>query len=106
MREALQASHADQRREHQEAIKRLQAEHARLGERISAMYIDKLDGKIGDFFDRFAGEWRGEQQRLQREIDRHETAERSYMEGVQILELARNAKGCSNSKSHAKSGAC
>jgi hypothetical protein len=31
------------------------------------MYIDKLDGKIGgDFFDRFAGEWRGEQQRLQR----------------------------------------
>jgi hypothetical protein len=37
---------------------RLQAEHARLGERINAMYIDKLDGKIGgDFFDRFAGEW-------------------------------------------------
>jgi len=92
VRQALQASHADQKREHQEAIKRLQAEHARLGERISAMYIDKLDGKIGDFFDRFAGEWRGEQQRLQREIDRHETAERSYMEGVQILELARNAK--------------
>jgi hypothetical protein len=94
VREALHASHADQRREHQEAIKRLQAEHARLGERINAMYIDKLDGKIGgDFFDRFAGEWRGEQQRLQREIDRHETAEQSYMdEGVQILELARNAQ--------------
>lgn len=30
---------------------------------------------------------------MQREIDRHETAEQSYMdEGVQILELARNAQ--------------
>jgi hypothetical protein len=58
------------------------------------MYVDKLDGKIGgDFYDRFAGEWREEQRRLQREIDRHQQAEESYMdEGVQILELARNAQ--------------
>lgn len=94
VREALHTSHADERREHEEAIKRLQAEHRRLGERISAMYIDKLDGKIGgDFYDRFAGQWREEQQRLQRDIDRHEQAEQSYMdEGVRILELARNAQ--------------
>lgn len=94
VREALHASHADQRQEHQAAIGRLRAEHTRLGERINAMYIDKLDGKIGgDFFDKFAGEWRADQQRLQRDIDRHETAEQSYMEeGVQILELARNAQ--------------
>jgi DNA invertase Pin-like site-specific DNA recombinase len=94
VREALQASHADQRREHQEAIAGLQAEHKRLGDRINAMYVDKLDGKIGgDFYDRFAGEWREEQLRLQREIDRHEAAEQSYMdEGVQILELARIAQ--------------
>jgi hypothetical protein len=40
-----------------EAIERLRAEHERLGERISAMYIDRLDGKIGgDFHDKFAGE--------------------------------------------------
>ena len=58
------------------------------------MYIDKLDGKIGgDFYDRFAGQWREEQQRLQRDIGRHEQAEQSYMdEGVRILELARNAQ--------------
>ena len=61
---------------------------------ISAMYIDKLDGKIGgDFYDQMACEWRDEQRRLPREIDRHEGAEQSYMdEGVQILELARNAQ--------------
>ncbi len=94
VREALQASHADERREHEAAMEWLRAEHKRLGERINAMYIDKLDGKIGgDFYDRFAGEWREEQLRLQREIDRHESAEQSYMdEGVQLLELARNAQ--------------
>lgn len=94
VREALHASHADERHEQEEAIKRLQAEHRRLGERISAMYVDKLDGKIGgDFFDKMAGEWREEQRRLQRDIDRHEEAEQSYMdEGVRILELARNAQ--------------
>ena len=94
VRDALHASHADERREHEEAIRRLQAEHKRLGDRINAMYVDKLDGKIGgDFYDKFAGEWREEQFRLQREIDRHEAAEQSYMdEGVQILELASNAQ--------------
>jgi hypothetical protein len=58
------------------------------------MYIDKLDDKIGgDFYDRFAGEWREEQLRLQREIDRHEAADQSYIdEGVRILELAQNAQ--------------
>ena len=40
--EALHASHADERREHEEAIRRLQGEH-RLGDRINAMYVDKLD---------------------------------------------------------------
>lgn len=94
VREALHASHADERHEHGEAIKRLQAEHRRLGDRISTMYIDKLDGKIGgDFFDKMAGQWREEQRRLQDDIDRHEDAEQSYMdEGMRILELARNAQ--------------
>jgi site-specific DNA recombinase len=94
VRDALLASHADERREHQEAVIRLQAECRRLDERINAMYIDKLDGKIGgDFYDKFAGEWRDEQRRLQREIGRHQNAEESYMdEGVRILELARNAQ--------------
>ena len=53
VREALRASHADQRREHREAIERLRAEYDRLERRIEAMYINKLDGKIGaDFYDK------------------------------------------------------
>ncbi len=39
------------------------------------------------------GQWREEQECCLREIARHEAAEQSYMdEGVQILELARNAQ--------------
>ncbi len=39
-----------------------------------------------------SNQWREEQNRCPREIDRHRSAEQSYMdEGVQILELARNA---------------
>jgi site-specific DNA recombinase len=92
--EALDASHADERREHEEAIKRLRAEYDRLQNRIHAMYVDKLDGKVdGVFFERMSGEWRGEQDRCQREIERHQTADQSYLEeGVRILELARNAQ--------------
>ena len=37
VRAALHAMHADERHEHQEAIKWLQAEHRRLGKRIDAM---------------------------------------------------------------------
>ena len=40
-----------------------------------------------------SNEWRDEQNRCLREIERHEAAEQSYMdEGVQILELARSAQ--------------
>ena len=57
MRVALHASHADERREHEQVIERLKTEHKRLQGRIDAMYIDKLDGKIGgEFFDRMAGD--------------------------------------------------
>jgi site-specific DNA recombinase len=94
VRDALHASHVDERCEHDETIKRHQAEDKRLQDRIHAMYVDKLDGLVdAAFFDKMSNQWREEQNRCQREIDRHRSAEQSYMdEGVQILELARNAQ--------------
>ena len=56
MRDALHATHADQRREHKEVIKRHQAEYKRLDDRIRAMYVDKLDGTI-EKVQSFATEW-------------------------------------------------
>jgi site-specific DNA recombinase len=62
--------------------------------RIDAMYIDKLDGKVGgEFYERMAGQWREEQTCCLRDIDCHHEAEQSYMdEGVRILELASKAQ--------------
>ena len=94
VRDALHASCADELGEHEEAIKRLQTEHKRLQDRIHAIYVDKLDGLIDTaFFDKMSNQWREEQNRCQREIDRHQNADKSYLdEGVQLLELARNAQ--------------
>jgi DNA invertase Pin-like site-specific DNA recombinase len=93
VREALRQSHEDERRFHEEAVDRLRAESDRLQARLEAMYVDKLDGRIDQAsYDRRAGEWRSEQDRLLRGIDEHQAANRSYLdEGVQLLELAGRA---------------
>jgi site-specific DNA recombinase len=94
VREALHASHADERSEHEEAIRRHRAEHKRLDDRIHTMYVDKLDGLVDSaFFEKMSNQWREEQTLCLREIERHQNADRSYLdEGVQLLELARNAQ--------------
>jgi hypothetical protein len=58
------------------------------------MCVDKLDGGVDTaFFDKMSSERRDEQNHCLREIERHQSAEKSYMdEGVQILELGRNAQ--------------
>lgn len=91
--EALRQSHNDAKRHHDEAISRLQAEYNRLQNRIDAMYLDKLDGRVdAAFFDRKASEWRGEQDRLLLTIEDHQSANQTYLEeGVRLLELAQGA---------------
>jgi site-specific DNA recombinase len=93
LREALRESHGDEKRFHEEAVERLRAGYDRLQNRLDAMYVDKLDGKIDEgFYDRRAGEWRSEQDRLLRAVEEHQAANRTYLdEGVQLLELASRA---------------
>jgi site-specific DNA recombinase len=93
VRQALSESHRDERQFHDDAIAKLQREHRRLQDRIDAMYEDKLDGRIGnDFFDTKASGMRTAQAAVMRDLEAHQTANRSYIEeGVQLLELAHNA---------------
>ena len=73
VRDALHASHAEERRELEEAIRRLEAECKRLDDRIHAMYADKLDGLIdAAFFQKMSNQWREEQGRCRRHIERPE----------------------------------
>ena len=90
---ALRESHVDEKAFHDEAITRLQGEYRRLQNRIDAMYLDKLDGRIDTaFFDTRSAEWRAEQDRLLRDVQTHQNANQTYIEeGVQLLELAQRA---------------
>ena len=90
---ALRESHADEQEEHNAAIVRLRAEHDRLQQRLHAIYIDKLDGRIDTgFHEQLSNQWRSEQDKLTQEILRHEAADRSYIdEGAGLIELAHDA---------------
>lgn len=90
---ALRESHKDEKQHHDEAICRLQAEYRKLQDRIDAMYVDKLDGRINAaFFDQKAAEWRSGQDRIMRDVASHQTANRTYIdEGVHLLRLVQLA---------------
>jgi site-specific DNA recombinase len=70
------------------------------------MYIDKLDGRIdATFYDRMSTPWREEQTRCLREIERHQAANKSYMDeelGFSNLHGTRSAS--SKSRNPEKSG--
>ncbi|MFT3941568.1 recombinase family protein [Rhodopseudomonas sp.] len=93
MTTALRESHGDEQKEHEAAIARLKGEHERLQNRIHAMYLDKLDGRVDRaFFERMSSEWRSEQERCLREMGWHQSADQAYLEdGIQLLDLAQKA---------------
>jgi hypothetical protein len=88
--EALRQSQQDERRCHTAAVARLETQYDSLQNRIEAMYLDRLDGRIDTaFFDRKASEWRNEQSKLTREIQDHRESDRTYLfKGVRLLEIA------------------
>jgi len=90
---ALKGSHKGEKLYHDEMIGNLQKQYSKLQDRLDAMYIDKLDGKIApDFFDRKSEEWRRDQADILRKIEKHQNANHAYLEeGGRILELAQHA---------------
>jgi site-specific DNA recombinase len=90
---ALKESHADETKYHNVQMASLQAHYQKLQSRLDAMYEDKLDGSIDQaFYDRKSTAWQKEQDDILREIERHQGANRSYLDdGVKLLELAQQA---------------
>ena len=89
----LRSSEGDRRRQHEDALARLQEQYDRIQARLDAMYLDKLDGRIdAAFFDRKATDWRREQEGILHNMAVHRNADQSYIEGaVRLLELAAEA---------------
>jgi site-specific DNA recombinase len=93
LRSSSRKKNGDEKRYHDEMIAKLQKEYQKLQDRIDAMYVDKLDGKVPqEFFDRKNSDWRAEQAEILRKIEKHQNANCSYLEeGVRLLELAQKA---------------
>ncbi len=91
--QALRESHRDEKKCHDDAVRRLQDQYNKLQNRIDTAYEDKLDERIStSYFDKLARGWRGEQDRLLRSIQQHQNANQTYLEeGVALLELAHKA---------------
>ena len=79
LRVAFAQSDVTETRARQQALQIAQQEFDRIGHRIEAMYLDKLDGRVSaSFFDEKAAQWREEQIKLQRRISDLKTAGSSF----------------------------
>ncbi len=94
MREALRQSQKEKAEFHRRAIEKLNAQYAKLQNRIDQIYLDKLDGEVEEaFYRRNVSAWREEQAQIRARIERHEKADQNYIEqGIRLLDLARNAQ--------------
>lgn len=89
---ALKDSHKDAEIFHREEVKRLTKNAEMLRNRISKIYLDKLDGLIDDeFWAEKNNEWRLEHARILQDIKAHDKASINYMQqGVKLVELLEN----------------
>jgi site-specific DNA recombinase len=92
---ALRDSHVDMKRYTVQMTNELQKQYDRLQKRIEAAYEEKLDSadpSQRSFYDNMSDKWRSEQVQILNSIEKHQYANRSYMDdGVRILELAKRA---------------
>ena len=93
MRTALKQSAHEKKAFHEQAIERLNAQAAKLRNRLDQIYLDKLDGEIDESFYRIhVAAWRKEHDQTLDRIRRHQKANENYIDqGLRLLELARNA---------------
>ena len=94
LKEALHASFKDEKQYHKETLDSLERNYKRLQDRLDAIYVDKLDGKINEeSYLKFSQQWRQEQETIRQKIAWHEKSDRNYIDsGVQLLELAAKAR--------------
>lgn len=89
----LKESLADKVKFSEERIESLQVQHKRIKERLHKLYIDKLDGVVdNDFWLEKKQEWTNQLEEIENLLQAFNNADKKYYdEGVQILELLRNA---------------
>jgi hypothetical protein len=107
MREALRQSQKEKAEFHRRSIEKLNAQYAKLQNRIDQIYLDKLDGEVEEaFYRRNISQWRAEQNEIHDRIQHHQKTDENYIEqGIRLLEIARNASGFYRSRDQAERAA-
>ena len=92
IKEALRQNERERAVFHDTAIQKLRAQYDKLQNRISHIYLDKLDGEIEEtFYRRCVKAWSEEQTKIENRIRRHREANLNYIEqGIRLLDLAQN----------------
>jgi site-specific DNA recombinase len=92
-KQALIESHKKEKTFHDNAIRGLNLEYANIQNKIDACYEDKLAGNIDQqFWERKTGEWKRKQQDILDSLANHKNANsRFYVDGLELLELSKNA---------------
>lgn len=87
IRTPLKESHDDETRYHREVVDKPQKKFKWLEQRLEALYVDKLDGKIGErFYEQRSAESREDQKDILRRLEEHQDASQSYMdEGIALM---------------------
>jgi hypothetical protein len=87
LRAALRDSDITETRAREQAIQHAQQECDRLNQRIEAMYLDKLDGRItAVFYDAKAAAWRDEEAKLRRRITELRAASQNFESAIRAIE--------------------
>ena len=92
--QALKESNIDEQEYSKERIEKLNIQCQKLRDRISKIYLDKLDGIIAEeFWLEKHNEWTSDLDRLQNLIKAHDKANKNYLElGIQFLSIIENVK--------------
>jgi len=92
MRTALKQSAGEKRAFYDRSIERLNAQAAKLRNRLDQIYLDKLDGETDEgSYGIHVAAWKKELTQVRNRIEKHESANHTYIDqGIRLLELARN----------------
>ena len=104
MRDALRQRQKEKAEYHRRAIEKLNAQYAKLQNRIDQIYLDKLDGEMEDaFYRRNVSLWREEQAQIRTRFEGHENADQDYIEqGIRLLQLTQWSQECPNPPGHVR----
>lgn len=91
--EALKLSFEDEKQYNEERITSLQSQAQKLRDRLSKLYIDKLDGIVSnEFWFEKNNEWKNQLETIETLLSAHKETSMKYLnEGIKTLELCTNA---------------